>query len=162
MAPMHRFLSDIYDTEPDQPDEADDNADRPAVSSARRTMSRSEQYWVTLSVPWLVRGAHAVQDAINIAVSEVGTRVSEADTTHVDHCDISIQTISCTTCGTPMEAVLVVAETALVGLTLECAVTAQSTEDAEQTSRRELGTAFDDTPLVLVGTVRADPHPEEE
>jgi uncharacterized protein (UPF0212 family) len=57
-------------------------------------MSRSEQYCVTLSVPWLVRGAHAVQDAINIAVSEVGTRVIEADTPHVDHCDISIQTLS--------------------------------------------------------------------
>jgi hypothetical protein len=125
-------------------------------------MSRSEQYWATLSVPRLVRGAHAGQDAINIAVSEVGTRVSEADTPHFDHCDISIQTLSCTTCGTPMEAVLVLAETALVGLTLECTVTAQSTEDAEQTSRRELGTAFDDTPLVLVGTVRADPHPGEE
>lgn len=162
MAPIHRFLSDIYDTEPDQPDEADGNADRPAVSSAGRTMSRSEQNWVTLSVPWLVRGAHAGQDAINIAVSEVGTRVSEANTTHVDHCDISIQTISCTTCGTPMEAVLVVAETALVGLTLECAVTARSTEDAEQTSRRVLGTAFDGTPLVPVGTVRTDPRSDAE
>jgi uncharacterized protein (UPF0212 family) len=69
---------------------------------------------VTLSVPWLVRGAHAVQDAINIAVSEVGARVSEADSPHVDYCDISTQTRSCTTCGTPIEAVLVVAETAIV------------------------------------------------
>ena len=161
-APIHRFLSDIYDTEPDRPDEADDNADRPEVSNAGQTMSRSEQYCVTLSVPWLVRGAHAVQDAINIAVSEVGTQVNEADTTHVDHCDISIQTLSCTTCGTPMEAVLVVAETALVGLTLECTVRARSTEDAEQTSRRELGTAFDDTPLVPTGTDRADSHSEGE
>ncbi|AZH25943.1 DUF555 domain-containing protein [Haloplanus aerogenes] len=125
-------------------------------------MSRSEQYWVTLSVPWLVRGAHAVQDTINIAVSGVGTRVSEADAPHVDHCDISIQTLSCTTCGTPMEAVLVVAETALVGLTLECTVTARPTEDAEQTSRRELGTAFDGTPLVPVGTVRAEPRLDAE
>ena len=83
--------------------------------------------------------------------------MSKADTPHVDHCDISIQTLSCTTCGTSMEAVLVVAETALIGLTLECAVTARSTENAEQTSRRKLGTAFDDTPLVPVGTVRADP-----
>jgi len=88
--------------------------------------------------------------------------VSEADTTHVDHCDISIQTLSCTACGTPTEAVLVVAETALVGFTLKCTVTARSTEDAEQTSQRELGTAFDDTPLVPVGTVKADPHPEEK
>jgi uncharacterized protein (UPF0212 family) len=110
----------------------------------------------------LVRGAHAVQDAINIAVIEVRTRVSEADTPHVDHCDISIQTLSCTTCGTPMEAVLVVGEIALVGLMLECTVSARSSEDAEQTSRRELGTAFDGTPLVPAGTVRADPHPEEK
>ncbi|WP_255152934.1 DUF555 domain-containing protein [Halorarius halobius] len=125
-------------------------------------MSRSEQYWVTLSVPWLVRGAHAVQDAINIAVSEAGKRVSEADAPHVHHCDISIQTLSCTACGTPMEAVLVVAETALVGLTLECTVTARSTEDAKQTTRRELGAAFDGTPLVPVGTVRTNSHPDEE
>ncbi|MFC7174894.1 DUF555 domain-containing protein [Haloplanus litoreus] len=127
-----------------------------------QTMNRSEQYWVTLSVPWLVRGAQAVQDAINIAVSEVGTRVSEADSTHVDHCDISIQTLSCPTCGTPIEAVLVVAETALVGPTLECTVTARSSEDAEQTTRRELGTAFDGTPLVPVGTVRVDARPDVE
>jgi uncharacterized protein (UPF0212 family) len=75
-----------------------------------------------------------------------------------DSSDISIQTLSCTTCGTPMEAVavLVVAETALVGLTLECTVTAPSPEDAKQTTRRELGAAFDGTPLVPVGTVRTD------
>lgn len=125
-------------------------------------MTQHERYRVTLSVPGLVRGAHAVQDAINIAVSEVGTRVSEADTPHVDHCDISIQTLSCTICGTPMEAVLVVAETALVGLTLECTVTARSSEDAEQTTRRELGTAFDGTPLVPIGTVRVDARPDVE
>jgi uncharacterized protein (UPF0212 family) len=61
-----------------------------------------------------------------------------------------------------MEAVLVVAEPSLAGLTLECTVTDRSTEDAEQTSRRELGTAFDGTPLVPVGTVRANPCPEKE
>jgi uncharacterized protein (UPF0212 family) len=61
-----------------------------------------------------------------------------------------------------MEAVLVVAETALVGLTLECTVSARSPEDAEQTTRRELGAAFDGTPLVPVRTVRADPLPDEE
>ena len=121
-------------------------------------MSRAEQYWVTLSVPWLVRGANAIQDAINIAVSEAGKRVSEADAPHVHHCDITIQSLSCTACGTPMEAVLVVAETALVGLTLKCTVTAPTPEDAKQTTRRELGAAFDGTPLVPVGTVRAEPR----
>lgn len=113
---------------------------------------------MTLSVPWLVRGAHAIQDAINIAVSEAGKQVSEADAPHVRHCDISIQTLSCTACGTPMEAVLVVAETVLVGLTLECTVTAPSPEDAKQTTRREPGAAFDGTPLVPVRTTRAEPR----
>jgi uncharacterized protein (UPF0212 family) len=125
-------------------------------------MSRSKQYWVTLSVPWLVRGAHAVQDAINIAVSEAGKRVSEADHPHVHRCDITVQTLSCTTCGTPMEAVLVIAEAALVGLTLECTVSARSPEDAEQRTRRELGTEFDGMPLLPVGTVRADQSPDKE
>lgn len=125
-------------------------------------MSRSEQYWVTLSVPWLVRGAHAIEDAINIAVSEAGKRVSEADAPHIHHCDISIQTLSCTSCGTSMEAVLVVAETALVGLTFVCNVTALSPEDAKQTTQRELGTAFDGTPLVPLETVRADSRYDAE
>ena len=125
-------------------------------------MTEHSRYRVTLSIPWIVQGAPAVQDAINIAVSEAGKRVSEADSPHVHQCDISIQMLSCTACGTPMEAVLVVAETALVGLTLECIVSARSPEDAEQTTRRELGTAFDGTPIVPVGTVRADPYSDAE
>jgi uncharacterized protein (UPF0212 family) len=131
------------------------------VVEERRVTERN-QYRVTLSVPWIVQGAHAVQDAINIAVSEAGKRVNEADSAHVHQCDISIQTLSCTACGAPMEAVLVVAETALVGLTLECTVSAQSPENAEQTSRRELGEVFDGTPLVPVGTVRADARSDTE
>jgi uncharacterized protein (UPF0212 family) len=125
-------------------------------------VTEHSRYQVTLSIPWIVQGAHAVQDAINIAVSETGKRVSEADSPHVHQCDISIQMLSCTACGTPMEAVLVVAETALVGLMLECTVSARSAEEAEQTTRRELGTVFDGTPLVPVGTVRTDRHSDAE
>lgn len=61
-----------------------------------------------------------------------------------------------------MEAMLVVAETAPVGLTLECAVTARSPEEAEQTTRRDLGTAFDGTPLVPIGNVKADSRYDAE
>jgi uncharacterized protein (UPF0212 family) len=52
------------------------------------------------------------------------------------------------------EAALVVAETALVGLALECYVIAQSPEAAESTVRRELGAEFEDLPLVPIESVR--------
>ena len=119
-------------------------------------MTEYNQFRVTLSIPWIVQEAQTGQDAINIAVSEAGKRVSESDAPLVHRCDITVQTLSCTSCGTPMEAVLVIAGTALVGLMLECTVSARSPEDAKQMTRRELGAAFDGTPLVPVGTVRTD------
>jgi hypothetical protein len=38
----------------------------------------ADLYQVSLSVPWIVRSAPAAQDAINIAVSEVGKRVQQS------------------------------------------------------------------------------------
>ena len=117
-------------------------------------MTEREQFRVTLSIPWLVRGVDSVQDAVNIAVSEVGRRVATAESTDVSPGEISVQTLSCANCGATTEAALVVAETALVGLALECTVTAQSPDDAETTTRRELGAEFEDTPLVPIEAVR--------
>lgn len=120
-------------------------------------MTEPEQYRVTLSIPWLVRGVDSVQDAVNIAVSEVGRRVATAETTDVSTGEITVQTLSCTNCGATTEAALVVAETALVGLALECTVAAQSPDDAESTVRRELGSEFEDVPLVPIESVREHP-----
>ena len=103
-----------------------------------------------LSVPWIVRGVHSVQDAINIAVSEAGRRVNSADSRHIDQCEISIQTIGCRACETSLEAVLVVADTALVGLTFECEVKATSPGAAKRIAQQELGAEFDSIPLIPV------------
>ena len=119
-------------------------------------MTDPEQYRVTLSIPWLVRGVDSVQDAVNIAVSEVGRRVATAETTDVSSGEITVQTLSCANCGATTEAALVVAETALVGLALECTVAARSPDDAESTVRRELGAEFEDVPLVPSESVRED------
>jgi uncharacterized protein (UPF0212 family) len=119
-------------------------------------VTEREQFRVTLSIPWLVRGVDSVQDAVNIAVSEVGRRVATAETTPVSTGEITVQTLSCTNCGVTTEAALVVSETALVGLALECTVTAQSPDDAESTVRRELGSEFEDVPLVPIESVRGD------
>lgn len=125
-------------------------------------MTDREQYRVTLSVPWLVRGAGSPQDAIDIAVSEAGRRVNETETPSVSECDISVQTLPSADCG-ETEAVLIVAETALVGLTLDCTVTAASPQDAERTARRELGDGFEGIPLLPVGTTSkiSEPDPDE-
>ena len=53
-------------------------------------MTDAEQYRVTLSIPWLVRGVDSIQDAVNIAVSEVGRRVATAETTPVSTGEITV------------------------------------------------------------------------
>ena len=121
-----------------------------------RRVTERKQYRVTLSIPWLVRGVDSVQDAVNIAVSEVGRRVATAETAPVSTGGITVQTLHCANCGATTEAALVVAETALVGLALECTVAARSPEDAESTVRRELGAEFEDIPLVPIESVRED------
>ncbi|MFC7252013.1 DUF555 domain-containing protein [Halomicroarcula sp. GCM10025324] len=49
-------------------------------------------YQVRLTLPWVVPGAPGVQDAINIAVAEVGRR---ADASAVHSADISVQDVAC-------------------------------------------------------------------
>ena len=119
-------------------------------------MTDRNQYRVTLSLPWIVRGVEHAQDAINISVSEVGKRVSAADTEHVSRSKIGVQTLCSEDTDTPIQAVLIVAETALVGLTLDCRVLASSPKDAEAAVLRELGPEFEGIPLVPVESVRQE------
>src|SRR6056297_2966046 len=111
--------------------------------SRRRTRQRdqassdgttTDSYVVVLSFGWVVRGAETGQDAINIAVSEVGRRVgAPGERTH--SVDISVQQIGCHSCGTGSEALLLVSETALVGLFLEVVVDAEDPGTAEKIAR---------------------------
>lgn len=109
-----------------------------------------DQYQVSLSVPWIVWNVPSAQDAINIAVSEVGKRVQRASKKQVEECEISIQGLSDSQGQQTSEAVLVVANTALVGLLLTCRVQARSHDDAKAAARRDLGRELEEIPLVPI------------
>lgn len=115
----------------------------------------TDGYTVVFSIGWVVRGAETGQDAINIAVSEVGKRVSSTGE-RTRNVDISVQRIECNSCGTGAEALLLVSETALVGLFLEVEVNAEDPDTAERIARREVGPHLHNTPLTLVEIAPTD------
>jgi len=100
-------------------------------------------------MPWIVRGAETAQDAINIAVSEVGKRISAASG-RTRNCNIEVQSLGCNDCNSSTEALLLVSKTALVGLFVTLEVQANSPEEAERRARREIGPHLEDTPLTSV------------
>lgn len=103
----------------------------------------------------VVRGAETGQDAINIAVSEVGKRVASTGE-QTRNVDISVQRVGCNSCGVGSDALLLVSETALVGLFLEVEVDAEDSETAEKVARREVGPHLHNTPLTSVDIAPAD------
>ena len=100
---------------------------------------------VTFSLPWVVKGADTPQDAINIAVSEVGKCITDVGSPILD-VDLSVQQLSCGSCRQHTDATLIVSGTALVGLELTAVVEAAPT-DAETVARRRLGPKLPGTPL---------------
>lgn len=126
--------------------------------SSMGTTQETEREWyeVTLSVPWIVKGVDGPQDAINIAVAEVGDRTQEAD--HTRYVNLDIQTVGCVgqSCDATTDAVLLVADMALVGLRIEAVVRAKSPDHSEQVACRELGKHLGDMPLEPYGVSEAD------
>lgn len=111
---------------------------------------------ITFSVPWLVRGAKRPQDAINITISEIGKQVATVDN-RIRDIDIAIQRVSCTECGASTEYLLLVAETALVGVLLTVTLRAEAATRAETLARRAIGPHLPDTPLRTVDVSRISP-----
>ncbi len=138
------------------------NANSPVRSDSRHPERNPESsdendvagsYAVVFSLGWVVRGAETGQDAINIAVSEVGKRVSSTGG-QIRSVDINVQQIGCNSCGIGSDALLLVSETALIGLFLE--VDAEDPETAEKVARREIGPHLHNTPLSSVEVAPAD------
>jgi hypothetical protein len=113
------------------------------------SMDEVDWYEVSFSIPWIVHGVATAQDAINIAVSELGTRVTKTGKA-VRNADISVQSLGCTECGTETDAVLLVAGEALVGLLLTLEVQADSPEESGKIGRRALGPHVPGTPLQII------------
>jgi uncharacterized protein (UPF0212 family) len=110
-------------------------------------------YQVRLTLPWVVPGAPGVQDAINIAVAEVGRR---ADASAVRSADISVQDVACPSCSWEMEAVLCTHGYAMVVLDITVEIEASSVDESTTLVKRELGSRMKDIPLTVVDSIPVD------
>ena len=113
------------------------------------TNTDDEWYDVSFSLPWTVHNASTGQDAINIAVSELG-KVLAGLTDDFRNVEIEVQRSACGECGSETYTLVVIAGKALVGLILTAEVRASSAETSGQHARRVLGKQLPDTPLTLV------------
>lgn len=101
-------------------------------------------YIVTLEASWLVKDVKSVEDAMHIAISEVGKRLNP-DLSFVDY---EVGTTSCPACGEAFDSVFMAANTALVGILLEMKVyDAQSEEHAARIAKSTIGKVLKDVPL---------------
>lgn len=110
-------------------------------------------FQVQLSIPWVVPGAPGVQDAINIAVAEVGRRASASK---ARSSDITVQNVACPGCGHEMEAALCTTRYAMVVLDVLVEIEAESAQQSGRIAKRELGKRMKDIPLTVVDVIALD------
>ncbi len=104
-------------------------------------------YIVTLEAAWLVRSVESVEDAMNIAISEVGKMLNH----DLNFVEIEVGTTTCPACGEVFDSVFMAASTALVGILLEMKVyDAESEEHAARIAKSTIGKALKNTPLNVV------------
>ncbi len=104
-------------------------------------------YIVTLEAAWLVKGVERVEDAMNIAISEVGKQLNP----DLNFVEIEVGTTSCPACNEAFDSVFMAAGTALVGILLEMKVyDAESEEHAARIAKSTIGKALRNTPLNVV------------
>ncbi len=104
-------------------------------------------YVVTLESAWIIRDAKSLDDAIGIAISEAGKRLNPS----AKYVEVEAGVLTCPCCEEELSSAIVVADTALVGLTLEMKVfRAESKEHAERIARSVIGKALRDVPLKLL------------
>ena len=104
-------------------------------------------YIVTLEAAWLVKSVESVEDAMNIAISEVGKLLNP----DLNFVEIEVGTTSCPACGEAFDSVFMAAGTALVGILLEMKVyDAESEEQAARIAKSTIGKALRNTPLNVV------------
>ncbi|MDO9098681.1 MAG: DUF555 domain-containing protein [Candidatus Methanoperedens sp.] len=104
-------------------------------------------YVVTLEAAWLVKSIESVEDAMNIAISEVGKLLNP----DLNFVEIEVGTTSCPACGEAFDSVFMAAGTALVGILLEMKVyDAESEEHAARIAKSTIGKVLRNTALNVV------------
>lgn len=106
-------------------------------------------YLVTMESAWVVRDVRSVDDAIGIAIAEAGKRLNPA----AKYVEVEAGMSACPYCEESLNCGLVVANTGLVGLTLEMKVfKAESEEHAQRIAKSVIGKALGDVPLKIIET----------
>lgn len=104
-------------------------------------------YVVTLEAAWLVKSVKSVEDAMNIAISEVGKLLNP----DLNFVEIEVGTTSCPACGEAFDSVFMAAGTGLVGILLEMKVyDAESEEHAARIAKSTIGKVLRNTALNVV------------
>jgi len=104
-------------------------------------------YIVTLEAAWLVKSVDSVEDAMNIAISEVGKQLNP----DLNFVEIEVGATTCPACSEAFDSVFMAAGTALVGILLEMKVyDAESEEHAARIAKSTIGKALKSTPLDVV------------
>jgi uncharacterized protein (UPF0212 family) len=104
-------------------------------------------YIVTLEAAWLVKNVKSVEDAMNIAISEVGKLLNP----DLNFVEIEVGATSCPACGEAFDSVFMAAGTALVGILLEMKVyEAESEEHAARIAKSTIGKALRNTSLDVI------------
>jgi len=109
--------------------------------------NKMSNYIVTLEAAWLVKSVESVEDAMNIAISEVGKMLNP----DLNFVEIEVGTTSCPACGEAFDSVFMAAGTALVGVLLEMKVyDAESEEHGARIAKSTIGKALRNTPLNVI------------
>ena len=104
-------------------------------------------YLVTMESAWVIRDVKSLDDAIGIAISEAGKRLNPA----AKFVEVEAGLLSCPFCDQELSTAIVVADTALVGLSLEMKVfRAESSEHASRIAKSVIGKALRDVPLKIL------------
>jgi uncharacterized protein (UPF0212 family) len=110
-------------------------------------------YYVTLEAAWLVRDVKSVDDAIGIAISEAGKRLNPK----LSKVEVAVGSTTCPACGDVFDSVYLVANTALVGLTLEIKIlNAENEAHAAKIAKAVVGKALADVPLKAIEVAKED------
>jgi uncharacterized protein (UPF0212 family) len=101
-------------------------------------------YEVTLESAWIIKDAKSLEDAISIAISEAGKRLNPS----AKYVEVEAGMLACPFCEGELNSAIIVAKTALVGLSLEMKVfRADSKEHAARIAKSVIGKALRDIPL---------------
>lgn len=108
-------------------------------------------YKINLEAAWIVKNVKKEEDALAIALSEAGKRLNPK----LDYVDIEIKEVKCKFCSNNKNSILIIADTALVGLSLDIKIYNAETENhAFRIAKSTIGKALFDIPLKIINSTQ--------